>query len=44
MPTYIVLFKFTDQGIKEIKDTPDHIKESVKGIEAMAVQFFIISM
>jgi uncharacterized protein with GYD domain len=34
MPTYIVLFKLTDQGIKEIKDTPNNIKEAVKGIEA----------
>ena len=38
MPTYVVLFKFTDQGIKEIKETPDNIKEAVKGVEAMGGQ------
>ena len=35
MPTYIALFKLTDQGAKEIKATPDNIKQAFKGIEAL---------
>lgn len=35
MPTYISLFKLTDQGIKNIKDTPQRIEQGVKGLEAM---------
>jgi len=35
MPTYISLFKLTDQGIKSIKDAPQRIEQGVKGLEAM---------
>lgn len=35
MPTYISLFKLTDQGIKNIKDAPQRIEQGVKGLEAM---------
>ncbi|TEU00001.1 MAG: GYD domain-containing protein [Candidatus Stahlbacteria bacterium] len=35
MPTYISLFKLTDQGIKNIKDTPQRIEQGIKGLEAM---------
>ena len=35
MPTYIGLFKLTDQGIKEIKDAPGRLEEAIKGIEAV---------
>ena len=35
MPTYIGLFKTTDQGVKEIKETPIRIEEAFKGIEAV---------
>ena len=35
MPTYIGLFKLTDQGIKNIKDAPKRFEDAVKGIEAM---------
>ena len=35
MPTYIALFKMTGQGAKEIKETPDNIKQAIKGIEAL---------
>ena len=34
MPTYIVLMKLTDQGIKDIKNAPGRIEESLKGVEA----------
>jgi uncharacterized protein with GYD domain len=35
MPTYIGLYKLTDQGIKNIKDAPARVKEGMKGAEAM---------
>lgn len=35
MPTYIGLFKLTEQGIKNIKDAPSRIEEGIKGVEAM---------
>ena len=35
MPTYIGLYKLTDQGIKDIKDGPDRVKEAIAGVEAM---------
>jgi uncharacterized protein with GYD domain len=35
MPTYIGLFKVTDQGIKDIKDAPGRIQEAFKGVEAV---------
>jgi uncharacterized protein with GYD domain len=35
MPKYIVLFKFTDQGIKNIKQAPERYQEGVKKFEAM---------
>ena len=35
MPTYITLYKLTDQGIKNIKDAPGRIEEGIKGFESM---------
>ncbi len=35
MPTYITLYKLTDQGIKNIKDAPGRIEDGVKGFESM---------
>ena len=35
MPTYISLYKFTDQGIKGIKEIPSRIEEAVKNYEKM---------
>jgi len=35
MPTYVTLYKLTDQGIKNIKDAPGRIEEAIKGFEAM---------
>lgn len=34
MPTYVVLYKFTDQGIKDIKNAPQRIQQLVKATEA----------
>lgn len=35
MPTYVVLYKLTDQGIKNIKDAPKRIEDGIKGVEKM---------
>jgi uncharacterized protein with GYD domain len=35
MPTYIGLYKMTDQGIKNIKDAPSRVEDASKGAEAM---------
>jgi len=35
MPTYILLMKLTDQGVKAIKDAPKRVEEGIKGFEAM---------
>jgi uncharacterized protein with GYD domain len=34
MPTYIVLYKLTDQGIRNIKESPKRIEEGLKAVEA----------
>jgi len=33
MPTYVILMKFTDQGIKTVKEAPQRIEAAVKGLE-----------
>jgi uncharacterized protein with GYD domain len=35
MPSYILLMKLTDQGVKAIKDAPARIEAGIKGWEAM---------
>ncbi len=35
MPTYIGLYKLTDQGIKAIKDAPGRVDAAIKGVEEM---------
>jgi uncharacterized protein with GYD domain len=35
MATYISLMKFTDQGIKDIKQAPERIEKAFKGLEAV---------
>jgi uncharacterized protein with GYD domain len=35
MPTYIGLYKLTDQGIKTIKDAPGRVEDAIKGAEAL---------
>ena len=34
MPIYIVLYKLTDQGIRNIKEAPQRIEEGTKALEA----------
>ena len=35
MPTYILLVKLTEQGIKNIKDAPRRSEDAIKRMEAM---------
>ena len=35
MPLYISLQKYTDQGIKDVKGTPERLEKAMKGAEAM---------
>jgi uncharacterized protein with GYD domain len=45
MPTYIVLYKLTDQGIRNINDAPQRIEEGIKAIEAVggkAISFYSV--
>ena len=35
MPTYIGLYRFTDQGIKNVKDSPNRFKDAIKAVESM---------
>ena len=46
MATYVSLMKLTDQGIKDIKDAPQRIKDGIKGVEAMGgkVTSFYLTM
>jgi uncharacterized protein with GYD domain len=34
MPTFVTLYKFTDQGIRNIKDSPKRLKAAIKAFEA----------
>ena len=38
MPTYIGLYKLTDQGVKTIKDAPRRLEEAFKSAEKMGVK------
>ena len=35
MPTYIGLYKLTEQGIKNVKDMPQRIEKAIEASEAM---------
>jgi len=35
MPTYIGLYKLTEQGVKTIKDAPGRVENAIKRAEAM---------
>ena len=35
MPIYISLMNLTEQGVKDVKNAPQRLQESVKGLEAM---------
>jgi uncharacterized protein with GYD domain len=38
MPGFVVLYKFTEQGLKKIKDMPDHIKRGKEESERMGIR------
>jgi len=35
MPMYVVLYKLTEQGVKDIKSAPERIEAGIKAFEAM---------
>ncbi len=35
MQTYVFLYNFTDQGIKDIKNSPENVKNAIQNWEAM---------
>lgn len=35
MPNYIMLMKWTDQGIKDVKNLPQRFQESIKALETL---------
>lgn len=35
MPTYIILMKLTDQGIRAVKDAPDRLETAINSLEAL---------
>jgi uncharacterized protein with GYD domain len=35
MPTYVTLYKLTEQGIKDIKDAPRRIEEGIRAWEGL---------
>jgi uncharacterized protein with GYD domain len=38
MPTYIGLYRFTEQGIQNVKDSPARIEAAKKAAQAMGIQ------
>jgi uncharacterized protein with GYD domain len=34
MPVFVTLYKFTDQGVKNIKDSPQRLQAAIKAFEA----------
>jgi uncharacterized protein with GYD domain len=35
MPTYVVLMRLTDQGIRAVKDAPDRIEMAINSLQAL---------
>jgi uncharacterized protein with GYD domain len=38
MPAYIVLFNFTEQGVRNVKDTVKRVRESGKAMQAVGAR------
>ncbi len=38
MPTYITMFSYTDQGIKNIKESPARVEAAREGLAAIGVE------
>jgi uncharacterized protein with GYD domain len=46
MPTYIGLYKITDQGMKTIKDAPGRVEAAIKSAEKMGAKvigFYLVT-
>jgi uncharacterized protein with GYD domain len=46
MPTYIGLYKITDQGMKTIKDAPGRVEAAIKSAEKMGAKvigFYVVT-
>jgi uncharacterized protein with GYD domain len=40
MPTFVTLYKFTEQGTRHIKDSPQRLEEAIKAFEAKGGKVF----
>lgn len=38
MPMFVALYKFTDQGIRNVKDSPNRLDTAIKGAEALGIK------
>jgi uncharacterized protein with GYD domain len=38
MPLYLTLYKFTDQGIRNVKDSPTRLDAAIKAAEAVGIK------
>ncbi len=38
MPTYMMLYKFTDQGAQRIKETVERAEQSRSGVRAQGIE------
>lgn len=38
MPTYIQLYRWTDQGIRNVKDSPDRVATAAQALQAMGAE------
>ncbi len=38
MPLYVTLYKFTDQGIKNVKDSPKRLEAAIKASEKLGAK------
>ena len=38
MPLFVTLYKFTDQGIRNVKESPTHLATAISVAEAMGVK------
>jgi uncharacterized protein with GYD domain len=39
MPAYVTLFNFTEQGIRNVKESPERAKAAAKALEGMGGRF-----
>ena len=38
MPRYVTLYKFTDQGIRGVKDSPNRLRAGIEAAERMGIK------